>query len=120
MKSCKKFLASILAASIVMAPFTVQSKLIATDEVVIGVQTKSSKDVVRSFVNRSDVASKLEGLGISRKTAEERVSSLTQKEAEYLAEKIDSLPAGGYISATGGVIIAVTLIIIVALTTRSR
>jgi hypothetical protein len=40
--------------------------------------------------------------------------------SDNLAGKIDSLPAGGYITETGGVIIGVTLIIAIALITHSK
>jgi hypothetical protein len=79
----------------------------------------TSLDKVNSFIRRTDVIAKFEQLGLSTASAKERVAAMTQQEIDLIASKVDSLPTGGYITSTGGVIIGVTLIIVIALITHA-
>jgi hypothetical protein len=115
-----KTIAHLLIASMLMFPFVSNARLISTEQSVVNDQDSANRIKVGGFINRSDVATKLSQLGLTAKNAQDRVNAMTQEEVNYLAGKIDSLPAGGYITETGGVIIGVTLIIVIALITHSK
>ena len=112
-----KVLASVLVVSMfVTLPFSSSAAIIGTDQS----QESSNRAKLQEFMSRSDVVSKLETMGIAPEKAIQRVAALTSDEVNFIAKEMDTLPTGGYITETGGVIIGVTLIIIVALTTRNN
>jgi hypothetical protein len=118
MNKLYKLVSNLLIASMLLLPFTSQAAMIGTEESLAVSQGQVNKDKVLSFLSRTDVIAKYESMGLSSKISKDRVNALTQEEVNLVAEKIDSLPAGGYISEAGGVIIGVTLILIVWLITR--
>ena len=110
-----KLLIDLLITSMILLPFSAQARIISTDQAIASVQDLANRNKVQEFVNRGDVTAKFEAMGLNPSIAQDRVSAMTQEEINHIANKIDSLPAGGYISEVGGAIIAVTVIIIVAL-----
>ena len=120
MKTFKSLIASILIACITFLPITSQAGIIGTDTTIAIQQNISNFEKVKNFLSREDVIAKYESMGLSSKISKERVDALTQEEVNLVAAQIDSLPAGGYISETGGVIIAVTLIIIIWIIAKYR
>jgi hypothetical protein len=120
MKQFKSLIASILIACITFLPITSQAGIIGTDTTIALQQNISNVEKVKSFLSREDVIAKYESMGLSSKISKERVDALTQEEVNLVAAQIDSLPAGGYITETGGVIIAFALIIIVWIIARDQ
>ena len=120
MKSACKLICSILVSSMMLLPFATHARLVSTEQASASSQDLTSRDKVKAFIGRSDVVTKFEQLGLTSASANERVSAMTQKEVDFISSKIDQLPTGGYITETGGVIIGVTLIIVIALITNRR
>lgn len=120
MKNAYKFVCSLIVSSLMFLPFATHARLINTEQAVASSQDLTSRDKVKVFMGRSDVVSKFEQLGLTSASANERVSAMTQKEVDFISTKIDQLPTGGYITETGGVIIGVTLIIVIALITNRK
>jgi len=92
-----------LVVCIAALPFQAQAVLIGTDEAV------AARVQVTHFIDRSDVASRLQALGVSPQLAQERVAALTDAEAAALADRIDRLPAGAGGQAIGLIIVAIFL-----------
>lgn len=67
-------------------PFGAYAGMIATDQVAATVQAPAARDKVRDQLQR---------LGIDRDAAQARVAALTDAEVAHIADRIDSLPAGG-------------------------
>ena len=80
---------------------------IGTDQVVTASTADADRALVTSFLNRSDVAQKLQSMGLSAKSAQDRVASLSDQEVQQIAARIDSLPAGG--DAVGIVLLILVL-----------
>jgi len=120
MKNFYKIICSALICCLVILPATSQARLVSTEQAASNSQNTVSLDPTNTVLSRDEVVTKLENLGLTKQIAKERVNAMTQEEIELVAKNIDSLPAGGYISETGGVIIGVTLIIIIALITRKN
>jgi hypothetical protein len=74
----------ILVASMIALPFQAQAGMIGTDLSAAG-----------TAIDREQVVSQLQTLGISRQAAQERIAALTDRELASLAGHIDQLPAGG-------------------------
>jgi uncharacterized protein DUF6627 len=94
MRRLYRLIAQILIVSMVWVPFSVQSAMIGTEQVVASAQDQLNRDKVLNFMSRGDVVKQFEILGLSASTAKERVNALTQDEVNRVAGKIDSLPAG--------------------------
>lgn len=65
---------------------------------------------VQASLSRADVRAQLEGYGVNASDAAARVASLTDQELTEVAQKMNSLPAGG-----DGVIAVVGIVFIVLL-----
>ena len=99
----------VLVALMIWTPYQIATAgMIGTDQVVTASSAQADRNTVTSFLNRSDVAQQLQSLGLSSKAAQERVASLSDQEAQQLAGKIQSLPAGA--SDAGDVVIGILII----------
>lgn len=107
----KSFFARLLCRLLVLCmfatPFTVNAGIIGTDQAqATASQSAGVRDRVLNFVERSDVRSQLESLGLSPERAKDRVNALTDQEVAQLAGRIDALPAG----ADGGSLLLLILL----------
>lgn len=90
-----RFLCCLLVLSTFALPFNVRAGMIGTEQVASVMQAQAARDTVRNFVNRADAASKLQMLGLDATTANDRVNAMTDSEVSSLADRINTLPAGG-------------------------
>ena len=98
-----------LVVLMVWTPYQIaQAGMIGTDQVV----SSSSVDrtTVMNFVSRADVSGQLQSLGLGPATAKDRVAAMTDQEVQTLANKINSLPAGG--DATGVILLILIIAVI--------
>jgi hypothetical protein len=88
--------------------------MIGTDKVATAPSAQVDRTTVASFLNRADVSSQLQALGISPKAAQDRVAALSDQEVQQLAGKISSLPAGadGSDVAVGILVIALIAVVV--------
>jgi hypothetical protein len=104
-----KVFCRLLIALMIWTPYQIASAgMIGTDQVVTASSAQADRDTVASFLNRSDVASQLQTMGLSAKSAQERIASLSDQEVKQLAGKIQSLPAGA--SDAGDVVIGILVV----------
>jgi len=103
-----RLISRLLIVCMIGLPFQVHAGLIGTDEVVSAAQAAAARTTVASVLNRSDVASQLQALGLSPQAAKDRVAALTDAEVAKLAGKLDSLPAGA--DSTAAVVILLILL----------
>lgn len=96
--------------SVVVAP--VQATLVGTADILAAQENDMTRDKVKTFVAREEVANHLQALGVSVEEAQARVDTMTAEEIQLLADKIDQMPAGG---DALGFILAVTVIAFIVL-----
>ncbi len=89
-----RFICRVLAAAMVVLPFHAQAGVIGTDQAVAA-EARTARVTVAGFVARSEVAGKLQALGLSPQAASERVAALSDAEVLSLAGRIEALPSGG-------------------------
>lgn len=77
--------------------------------------TLSPKEKVMQFTAREDVARILGQMDVDPKMIEERVASMTDKEASQIAHKIDTMPAGS--NAAGALIGAAVFVFVLLVIT---
>jgi hypothetical protein len=97
-----------LQASVAMAG------MVTTDNMAAQNQTTMEKARIQSFLDRTDVKDRLQGLGIGEPMAKDRVAAMTDQEVHALAQNIDSMPAGGRVSNNDlTVILLIVLLILI-------
>ena len=97
----------LLIALMIWTPYQVATAaMIGTDQVATS-SAQADRTTVLNFLNRSDVAGKLQTLGVDPATAKDRVAAMTDEEVQSLAGRINALPAGGDISTAGVLLILI-------------
>jgi len=69
--------------------------IVTTDNMAVQNQTAAEKSRIQTFIDRADVKDRLQALGVDESTVNDRVAAMTDQEANAVAQKIDSMPAGG-------------------------
>lgn len=100
--------------SITFAPSAVAG-VIGTDEVVPAPQAGSERERIRALVARPEVAKQLQALGVPPENAQARVNAMTNQEIHALANRLDTVPAGGDFTNFQWVMIIIGLVIIALL-----
>lgn len=94
---------------------TASAELVGTDEAAALENPDGDRDKLRAFVERPEVATKLQALGVSPDDAKARVGAMSDAEVHALAQRLEALPAGGRITNTELVIIILLAVIILVL-----
>jgi hypothetical protein len=98
----------LLVALMIWAPFHIaQAGMIGTDQAATAT-SQADRGAVLGYLNRSEIASQLQALGIDPSTAKDRVAALSDQEAQSLAQRIQSMPAGA--SDAGAVLVLLIVI----------
>lgn len=86
----------ILIALMIWAPYQLaQASMIGTEQVATAASNEQQRSHVMDLLNRADVASTMQSMGLDAGKAKERVAAMTNEEVASLANKLDTLPAGG-------------------------
>lgn len=88
-------------------PLPASAGIVATDQI----QAGAERDKVRNFLERAEVWSQMEALGVDANAARARVDLLTDREVQNLAGRIDQLPAGG--NGALGILFAVFIVLLI-------
>lgn len=90
----KPLLGALLSLGIVTASPAAKAELIGTEQL-RQQDAAQDKAAIDSFISRTDVQKKLQGMGLSAVITAERVAALSDTEARELSQQIASMPAGG-------------------------
>lgn len=88
------------------------AELVAADSSAPKSQLETDKLKIQSFVDRAEVKDKLQALGVAESMSKERVATMTNEEVHALAQKIDTLPAGGRVNDSDLIVILLIVILI--------
>jgi hypothetical protein len=102
----------VLGAALCLQASAVMAGIVNTDEVAAPNQTEVEKAKVRAFMDRADVKDRLQALGVDAPSAKDRVAAMTDQEVHAMAQKIDSMPAGGYLSDRDLVLILLVVLLL--------
>lgn len=92
MRRSRTALVWILVAGLSLASLPVRAELIATPEIAAAEGVRAQ---LAATLARADVADALRSRGVDPAAVAARVDGLTDDEAALLAQRIDTLPAGG-------------------------
>jgi len=102
----------VLGAALCLQTSAVMAGIVATDELGIQNQTEMEKAKVQAFMDRADVRDRLLALGVKEPSAKDRVAAMTDQEVHAMAQKIDSMPAGGALSNNDLILILVIVLLL--------
>ncbi len=88
-------------------PLPASAGIVTTNQM----QASAERDKVRNFLDRAEVRSQMQALGVDANAARARVDALTDEEAQNLVSRIDQLPAGG--DSVLGILFAVFIILLI-------
>jgi hypothetical protein len=107
----RTFVGALLAAfAFVGSTQTVQAAIIGTEQIHAANTAQQNHARISAALDRPEVTSHLERMGVSKEDAQARVAALTDEEAATLASQIDSLPAGGNVV---GALVLIFLVLLV-------
>jgi hypothetical protein len=70
-----------------------QAGMIGTDQVAAAA-SQADRNTVLQYLDRAEVTSQLQAMGVDASTVRDRVAAMTDQEVQSLAGKIQSMPAG--------------------------
>jgi Family of unknown function (DUF6627) len=112
-------LAIFMAIALNIPSPAVYAGIVSTNQIAAHSQAHADRAKVQAFLERADVKSRLQVFGVNSQLANDRVAALDDQEVHALAQRIDSLPAGGNLSnltnsdLTVLLLVAILLVIIV-------
>lgn len=113
-RSLQKFFIAFLLTAFTFVGFmqTTQAAMIGSEQIAAANAAQQNRDRITAALNRPEVMSELEKLGVKPADAQQRVAALSDEEAATVAGKLDSLPAGG-----DGIIGAIIFVFVLLLIT---
>jgi hypothetical protein len=97
-------------------PFqSAMAAMIETEAVVDSERGHNAREYLKTFLAREDVKNTLVSQGIDPREAQNRIDSLTEEEARFVADQLDQIPAGGGFFTT--LLIVVFLVFVILLVT---
>jgi hypothetical protein len=103
---------AILTVMVSMPCRPVSAALIDTESVAESIPGRAARDQVHQFFKRADVQEALIAHGLDPAEARSRIDALSDEEVIRVADRIDTLPAGGSsFLLVGAAILVVTIIV---------
>lgn len=109
-------MAALLALALGFQTPMPRAELVATPDVATQNSVEADRAKVQRFLEQSTVKERLQAMGVDGLAATERVAALNQQEIHALAQRIDSMPAGGAVTTMEWIlIILVAILVVIAL-----
>jgi hypothetical protein len=89
------------------------AKMVSTGQAIRETAANQDRARLQSFLDRTEAREELKAMGIDAQAAKDRVAGLTDREVHELAQKLDTLPAGGNISNNDLIVILLVVLLIV-------
>lgn len=102
----------VLGAVLCLQTTTAMAGIIATDEMAAQNQLEAEKSRIQAFVDRDEVKARLQGLGVEEPLAKDRVAAMTDQEIHAMAQKIDTMPAGGRLGDSDLVLVLLIVLLV--------
>lgn len=98
----RRFIAAVLVLCLAL-PFPAQSAMISIES--------GKRDEINRLLERADVQSRLQALGVNAGEVKARIAAMTDDEVAQVASRIDNLPAGG--ESIIGAIVLIFLVLLI-------
>jgi hypothetical protein len=90
-----RMLVAVLSIALCVQGPAAQAEIVSTGEMAAQHQAAAERADVQAFLDRVSVMNRVQAMGVNGIMAKERVAALSDDEVHALAQRIDSLPAGG-------------------------
>lgn len=108
--------AAIFALALAIQIPAAQAGMIGAEALATPNQAELDRAKVQSFLDRANVKERMQAMGVNALATDQRVQSMTDAEVHALAERIDTLPAGGALSNQDLIIVLlIALLVVIAL-----
>lgn len=108
-----KFIFGICFLSLSLFSASAHAQIVDTQTLIDKSQSEQNRQLIKDSLNREEVKIKLRELGVNPTDVQGRVDSLTDAEAQSLAQNINSLPAGGRADTVTILLIIIIIILLV-------
>jgi hypothetical protein len=105
-----KTIVRLLVALMIWMPYQIATAGMIGSDQVTATSPQADRTTVLNFLSRSDVANKLQTLGLDPSNAKDRVAAMSDQEVQSLAGRINAMPVG----AMSDTVEAVLIIAIIA------
>ena len=102
----------VLGSALCLQTSAAMAVIVSTDELAAPNRAEMEKAKVQAFMDRADVKVRLQALGVNELSAKDRVAAMTDQEVHAMAQKIDSMPAGGVLSDRDLVLILLVVLLL--------
>lgn len=115
MKKTSARIAPIVLLALAVGSHTpaLHAELVATPDVASQSSAETDRAKVQRFLEQATVKERLQTMGVDGIVAAERVEALDEQEIHALAQRIDSMPAGGNITTMEWILIVLIAILVV-------
>jgi hypothetical protein len=97
-----KVICRVLIASMLMLQFSLsQAGMVGAEQMLSAATVQADRNAVGAVLNRAEVASQLQAMGVDPQAARDRVAAMTDSEVHTLAGNINEMPAGAFPIASG-------------------
>jgi hypothetical protein len=86
---------SIIAAALCLQAPMAQAGIVTTEQLTAQHNRDAERARIHTFLERASVRNKIQTMGLDGIDANARVAAMSDREVHSIAERIDSLPAGG-------------------------
>lgn len=104
---------ALLALALGFQTPALRAEMVATPDVATRQSADAERAKVLQFMEQANVKERLQAMGVDGVAATDRVAALDQEEIHALAQRIDSMPAGGNLTTTEWILIVVVAILVV-------
>ena len=91
---------------------TVLADIVPTGNIAVQNLADTERNKIQSFYDRADVKVRLQAFGVNGLMAKDRVAALSDQEVHVMAQKIDSMPAGGDIGNSNTILILLIIVLV--------
>lgn len=105
--------AAIFALALAVQVPAARAGIIGAEALATPSQAELDRAKVQSFLDRANVKERMQAMGVSAVASGARAESLTDAEVHALAERIDTLPAGGALSNQDLILVLLIAILVV-------
>jgi cell division protein YceG involved in septum cleavage len=102
----------VLGAALCLQGTTVMAGLVTANQMVPQSQIEAEKIKIQAFIDRAEVMDRLQAMGVVESMSKVRVAAMTNEEVHAMAQKIDTMPAGGRLNDSDLVVILLIILLI--------
>jgi hypothetical protein len=111
-KNSIKMCVVVVGAALCMQATAVMAGLVTNDQMAPQSQIEAEKIKIQAFIDRAEVKDRLQALGVAESMSQVRVAAMTDVEVHAMAQKIDTMPAGGRLHDSDLVVILLIILLI--------